>query len=701
MRSSRDLAGSLGILLCVATLIALTACGGGHSSGNPNAVGSVTLSPSVVSLNLGDTIQMSATALSPSKQPITPTIFYASNTPNIVGMSPSGLVCAGHWDANFVNCTPGPVGVGQVIASAGGVASAPVKVYVHQRVDSVVINPTSVNCLSKSGTQTFTASALNNVLGDITSTVGQFNWQAVDAGVVLLNNAIQGLGLNQVVATANTPGKTQVFASISRVNSVPAQFVTCAVASLTTDLNNVAGQTTVTIGTTGTATVTSTSVDTNNAVIVAPLTFASTNLAVASVGPAGFIRAANPGTTTIVASCTPPSCNTNLNPVYSNNVLTVVVSGAPATFNVWATSRGCTGKPGCTTNLVPIATPANTLGTAISLPATPNSMLFDPQGKKAYLGSDSGLIVVDTTASPPAVTHQPAIVGKVIAISNDGSKVLISDTTSAPSNSYVFNTATSTATPLGIADVAAGTFSPDSLKAFAVNGNLTSPPAAPDLTVYSTLYPQNNLALTAGSNPLDVAFYPTGAFAYIADGVQNGVAVRATCDTSNTPNFISTVTPTPGTPALIGALPSGSEVLAVDVGSTATYMDVITPTNSTGTCPPTVTDALTISVPFGQLFTPTQLLIAPDSGKAYVLSSNLAEVLAFDVASNTVSSIPLRANAVPLTGIMRPDATNMFIGANDGTVHQINLPSQSDVGRISGLNLCSSACNADILAFQP
>jgi hypothetical protein len=328
-------------------------------------------------------------------------------------------------------------------------------------------------------------------------------------------------------------------------------------------------------------------------------------------------------------------------------------------------------------------------------------MLFDPQGKNAYLGSDSGLIIVNTAATPPAITRQPSLPGKVIAVSNDGSKVLISDTTSNPSNSFVFDTATSTATALSLGDVIAGNFSPDSLKTFVVNGNLASPPPSPDLTVYSTLFPQLNLSLTAGANPLDVAFYPTGAFAYVADGVPNGVGVRGTCDTSSTPNFISTVTGTPGTPTFIGALPNGSEVLAVDVASTATYMDVITPTSPVGTCPPTVSNALTTSVSFGQLFTPTQLLISPDSAKAYVLVPTIAAVQVFDVATNTVSSIPLRANAGPLTGIIRPDATNMFIGANDGTVHQINLSSQSDVGRISGLNLCSSACNADILAFQP
>src|SRR5581483_10477963 len=306
MRSSLEWAGCVAIILSISALIILTGCGSGTPSAPAVTVGSVTLSPSVVSLNMGETLQMSASALSPSKQPVTPGFFFASNNPNIVGMSPGGVVCGGTWDANFVNCTPARVGVGTVIASAGGVASTPVKVYVHQRVDSVAVTPASVNCLSKGGQQTFTATAFNSTLGDITSTVGQFSWQAVDAGVTVLNNAVARLPLNQVVATANTPGQTGVFASISGVNSVPSPFVTCPVVSITINLNNVPGQSSVTIGSAGTATISGTSTDTHGVVVAAPLTFTSTQTAVATVGVNGFIRASSPGVADIIASCTPP-----------------------------------------------------------------------------------------------------------------------------------------------------------------------------------------------------------------------------------------------------------------------------------------------------------------------------------------------------------------------------------------------------------
>src|SRR5574337_1720057 len=113
----------------LATLVALlTGCGGGGSSGSTTVnVASITLSPAIASLNFGDTLQFTATALDANKNPVTPTFTFASSNPNIVGISSAGLACGGRWDANFVNCTAGPVGIVQITASAKGVTSPPVK----------------------------------------------------------------------------------------------------------------------------------------------------------------------------------------------------------------------------------------------------------------------------------------------------------------------------------------------------------------------------------------------------------------------------------------------------------------------------------------------------------------------------------------------------------------------------------------------
>src|SRR5690242_4570 len=280
MRSSQKLAGSIATILLLVLVQFLTGCGGGGSSSSSVSVGSITVSPAVASLNFGDTLQFTATALDTNKNPISPIFTFSSNNPNVAGISSAGLACGGRWDAGFVNCTGGPVGVVQITASAGGVTSPPVKVFVHQKVDAVTITPASVNCLSKGGQQTFTATAFNNVLGDITSTVGQFNWQGVDPSVAVLNPSINGLGLNQAIATAITPGKTGVFASISGVNSVPSPFVVCPVQSISLTINNVAGQTSATIGTGGTANITATVLDSMGVSISPALTFTSSQAGV-------------------------------------------------------------------------------------------------------------------------------------------------------------------------------------------------------------------------------------------------------------------------------------------------------------------------------------------------------------------------------------------------------------------------------------
>lgn len=701
MRSFQKLAGSIATILLLVLVQFLTGCGGGGSSSSSVSVGSITVSPAIASLNFGDTLQFTATALDTNKNPISPIFTFSSNNPNVAGISSAGLACGGRWDSGFVNCTGGPVGVVQITASAGGVTSPPVKVFVHQRVDAVTITPASVNCLSKGGQQTFTATALNNVLGDITSTVGQFNWQGVDPSVAVLNPSINGLGLNQAIATAITPGKTGVFASISGVNSVPSPFVVCPVQSISLTINNVVGQTSATIQVSNTTKITPTVTDSLGATIAPALTYTSSLPAVATVGPAGLVTGANPGTTTVIASCTPPGCNTNLNPVYPSNVTTVTVTGNIPALNVWVASSGCTGHQGCTTSLVPISTPPDSLGTAVSLPSYPNSLVFDLQGKKAYLGSPPGLLIVDTSVSPPTVNLQASVKGKVLAVSNDGTKVLVSDTTTQPNDTFIFNTTTAIRTDVNVGGTSAADFSPDGLKAFMVNGNLSSPPPLPDLTIFSPVFAQQNLALDSGSNPLDVSFLPTGGYAYVAGGAPSAIAVRATCDTSSLPNYLDTIS-TAGTPTLIRALPNGTKVVAV-LASNPPAIEVLTPTlGPSAPCPQSISDATSPTVALGsQSFTPIQMLVAPDSSKVYVLPKELPEIFVFDVASGTVSAIPLAGGALPLRAIIRPENNLIYVGASDGKLHKLRVSTQADEKQIGGLNVCSVACNPEFVALQP
>src|SRR4029077_6059240 len=94
-------------------------------------------------------------------------------------------------------------------------------------------------------------------------------------------------------------------------------------------------------------------------------------------------------------------------------------------------ANNCATATGCTSLLIPIASPNDTVGSAVGLPATPNSLVFDRQGTKAYMGTDfsffgsRGLMVV-TVATPPTVSEAKSVTGKVFAGSPGGKAVILS-----------------------------------------------------------------------------------------------------------------------------------------------------------------------------------------------------------------------------------------------------------------------------------
>ena len=110
------------------------------------------------------------------------------------------------------------------------------------------------------------------------------------------------------------------------------------------------------------------------------------------------------------------------------------------------------------------------------MPATPNSLVFDRQGAKAYMGTDfsffgsRGLMAV-TVATPPTVAQFKSVTGKVLTVSPDGKKVILSgadpnavpvpgsNTPPPPTQVIVFDTSGSTGTTLPIAGATAADFS--------------------------------------------------------------------------------------------------------------------------------------------------------------------------------------------------------------------------------------------------
>jgi len=729
--------GAVGFAVLIVSLIFLVAgtagCGSQAVTTAVNAVpASISLTPAPsFSMELGTYQAFTATPLDSTGRTVTTEISYQSSNTAVVTVAANGMACAGSWNSlsSPQICTPGPAGVAQISATAQGVSSPPTTVYVHQHIDKILLadicavaqppvpctlprNPCqSINQNSAPQNTVYEARAYSGGTTDITSTVGQFSWQAVNPSVLTLSNTAAGLSnmvnsvsLNQVEATAVTPGVSPVFAAIGSATSIPVNFTSCPVQAISLAVTN-ATKTSESIVPTVTDTLGNVIMYSGSKTSV-PLTWSSSQPASVSVSSSGLATAsAAGGGAAIIASCTPPTCNIGFlpsYPIYPENVVTMVVAGSGNSQNAttYISSTACGTTDDCFSTVVLVTAPTNTVGNPIILPATPNSLVFNRQGTKAYLGTNSGLLgtkglmVLDTSSG--SVTQFTSTPGKVLAISPDGSKVIVSDTTDTPNQVYVFDTTASTSRAFSITGGKAADFSPDSLKAhiLANNGSTSS------LYVYSKLDAMQKIPLTTPAN--DVTFLSEGAFAYVAGGAPNAVTVWRTCDNYGPADTIAT----PAIPDLIKTLPDAAHVLALDPPG----IDIIHVSAAPTGCTPSVSDSVT-SFNLGQgNFVAKQLIISEDGSTAYVIASNLGSILTFNIAGETTTTLPLFGNANPIQATLSPDGTLLYVAASDGTVHVVDTVAGGDIQQITfPLNLCKNSagqpwpttCKPDLVAVVP
>ncbi len=732
------------LVFVLSVIAVLTGCSSSSPTRNaPFPVpANIALSPSgSVSLDVGSFTQAFTASPRNNRNTVitTPVSFHSSNTA-VLTIANNGLACAGAWDSLTAPqiCTPGPVGTAQVTATSHGVSSPPTTVYVHQHIDRIELSPIpgqtppAAPCFSKGQVFNYQATALSRGL-DITASVGPFTWQQTNTEVATIVIAtasapVTGLQPGQVQATARTPGTTSLIASVSNVNSSPFVYTTCAVQSISLAITGSGNSVSLTQGSgkTITATVTDTQ---GNTITGIPLTWCSSQPATVGAGGTATgtttnncstnssdslsFTTAKAGGGTITASCTPPSCNIGFQPplpIYPKSVVDVVVGPSSTTTTtpsttVFVASTGvsgtnnCATAAGCVSTLIPIAAPSNTVGTAVALPATPNSLVFDRQGAKAFLGTDFGFfgtrgLMTVTTASPPVVSEFRSVVGKVLAVSPDGRKAIVSDTLSTPNLVYVFDSTNGTSVNLAITGATAADFSPDNLKAYILAGST--------LYVYSTLEALKTIPLSAPA--VDVSFLANGAYAYLAGGAASGVTARISC-TNGTAGTVGT----PATPTFLKTIPNATQVIAVD----SPGIDVINVDSTPVGCPPGAPSHSVDSFNLGQgNFAAKQLLLSQDGARAYVIASNLGSVLVFNVGNQTSSAIPLAGDAIPIRAALTADGNLLYIAAADGKVHVLNTQTGGDVNQISFTvdpanlqgGLCAGVtftCSPDLIAVRP
>ena len=767
-------------------------------------VSSITLSPTgTISLDVGSTRVFSATARNAGGGAILGLdiqYIVQSGTPNAsapLSIATNGNACAGTWDVSVAICSPGTPGIAIVTAVANGIQSQPTTVYIHQHIDSIQIQnaeaqPPLYNCFSQGQTWTYTALAFSNHV-NITNTVGPMTWSSTNVGVVTTTPIITGTSDNpvyQVQTTAKAPGVTQLFASVSGTTSAPFQYTTCLIQAVYLQIggqSQAGNSITVTSG--ATIPITAIAVDSlcgvaNNSPLAAPpLTWSSTDPEIATFSAATNATSSNSAATrknlggaNLTASCSPPSCNIGVIPslpIYASNydssvggtqchppnltkaygAISVNVTGstttAAPTYTAWAATTQCADAPGCTSALFLVTPGATPIGAIATLPRTPNSMMFNPPGgTRLYIGSDQGLMYVDATSTAPSATlisnsQTPcnvSLCGKVLAISNDGNMVAISDTVSAPSQVYIYNAASSTGSaPVDLivpGDTAtAAAFSLDGSKLFI----LTS---TGKMYIYSTSDALTSIPMA--SSATDIKFSADGSFAYVAGNPAGSVSAFSTCSLPNVGSEeIGSVTAS-STPLQIFPSPV---LQANSLGLTQNIIaleppriEILTADNFTQvpipyqnplqlTCNPPTIQSFNKgpSYDLGQgAFTPLYTQLVADGTEVIIVAKNVPAVLVFDVSNGSTTSVPLANGADPIAASASSDGSQVFVAACDqhdsqtgdcsvASIHIVSTTGPGDYQQVpyvnasnnNDRNMCNNGgnpvpqCFPDLVAIRP
>jgi hypothetical protein len=696
------------LAISVSLILILTACGGGGSSSSSSsststAVGSVDLEPANVTIDQGAVFQMGARVLGTNGRQIfsiSPT--FSSSNSGVASIANNGLLCGGTWDSltNPVVCTAGPVGTAVITATANGVTSNSVTVFVHNHIVKLTIAPTDADtCKSANANagaahaEIYDATAYNASNVDITSTVGNISW-AVQSGNVakLLTSASNaGLAANQAQLQAAIPGATELTANVSNVtgsltSSGNPLFVTCPPAKILLAVNG--GGTIFTEGVGASTTLNQGILDTRGFDIsTIPLTISSSWPGVIQRGSLTEAGAA-PGTTEFVASCTPPLCNTNINqPIYSNIVIGNV-SGNPSDTTLWVGSTQFPTSPegNPAAQIIPVALTGfgqtATSGSPINLPHVPNSMVSNIEGNTLYMGSASGLMEMDENSNTVnTVTNAPGI---ILAVARGGRQVVLADPVGNDVNIFDSGNSTVTTAPIPFNANMSASYSVDDFRLYVTSGS----------TLYVLTPTLSIKTIAAPGTVVSTDFLANGSFAYMALS-GGGVAVNATCDLS----FAASAS-TNSAPQLITRVWDGSAMVAVD----QTGIDKLDTTITPGGCPPPVPPNSDTFIDFGAgTFTAKQMIVTPDSKKVYVLPAGVNQVYFADLTTNTPGTIPLvgTGTGVVAEGVLQASSELYVLTSGDNALHVVATDVNQDHSQVGISFPACGTCAPNLLAVRP
>ncbi len=595
----------------------------------------------------------------------------ASAPPTTATLSNGTASCSG--TVNVITALTGVAGIGQSVVDA-----------------AATVTLTGSNTIASGTALTVTAPGFGATTPPTTATLS--NGSATCSGSANVITELSGTG----IFTAQNPGSTTIFGSVSGVNSVGVPYLTCpAVYILVHDATS--ENTSFSLSAGGTQMLTADVYDSAGQYIKPTLTWSSSSTASATVatGTSGnnpaTITAVAPGTASITASCSYPNCNNSLpnappgyvvSPQYSLNVVTAAVSGATAT-TVYVASTNSTA-------LTSISTSTNTAaGTSIALPNIPNSILADPVGNNIYFGSSSGVMGINLSTS--LITTFP-LTGTVVAISPDSQYLLVSDSVSNNVYYLQISTATVVYTYPGLT-TSSSAYTPDSKFNEWVNG--TQLVSGLQTGVQIGLPGNGMLTLPYTTSALGIS--AQAGLTYITGSSPGQIDVRSTCNQTEVQSLSANA------PTLIGAIPNATGAVATDSPS----MDVVsTPGTLTQSPYPScsvITPSTINSFNMGAGdFTARQLFFSSDSSRAWIIS-DLPALMYFDLQSSAPVVIPYAGGATAYSGGITLDGSQVYVGASDGTVHRISVASNADAQQIA-VNLKDANGNPvvpNLVAVQP
>jgi hypothetical protein len=685
---------------------------------------------------------------------------------------------------NFTICSPPsplpstgglPYATAYVTASAHSIVSNPVEVFVNATITSVSlvtepISGSAQQCFSQ-GTQAtldaqacFTDSSNQQVLmcapasvtssssptlacplptvngrqialSSIPSCTAAIGTLSYNVGTSSIASIATSTTSSQVTITAGLPGTTTITASVDRSGSSAGYFSTCPPQSISVTLAN--GNTTGTITKGVTQNLVTAVYDTNveqcpptstNPTGGCPITgltldYQSTDPVDISASSSGAISTNFPGVASVYAICQPSSCNSSpLNEIglfgtglpISSNPVTITTPGTASDY-AWFSA------PGQSQYVFPVELITGTSGSLTRLPYVPNSAMMDRLGNTIYFGSSRELMVF-STLSGTVITQNNSFPGVVLAVSPDGSTVLIND--QERQLFYLYSTANSSTSGSafgGMGDAAAWT--PDSktlyitdsaalggnhsdmLYVYNVNTGWTTH-ALPCSVYNATTCPSpstgaQGLAITipsvgaylSGSNTVAHTWCPTGTAGNYANMIfyPQSDSIAAQTDV---------LAATTDGKHILGAALTGGGVTLNDIGV------AITPAACTLTAPLSTNPTLLTPTPLNvnaNADAVNQVVPSPVSNLAFITyfppatGATTGASLPYYVPGtytpgsaytvNPVQYITLTGSSAitaPLAGAFAPDDSLFFVStAGDNMIHYIDVPTLTDKLQIS------------------